>query len=180
MYNMEQLLFCNDFITTDEESNLLSWILKQPSNNLLQRRTWHYGYEYNYNNTNIKYLGEIPNELQFLCKRLKDKSYFSKIPDQIIINEYKPGQGIAPHIDSFKFGDTIATLSLNSSIIMVFENNEKKFDTLLIPRSLYILKNDIRYKYKHSIPARLSDIINNKRVYRKTRYSITFRTIKGK
>ena len=36
---------------------------------------------------------------------------FDRVPDQAIVNEYRPGQGIALHADRQCFGDTVATLS---------------------------------------------------------------------
>lgn len=54
-----------------------------------------------------------PDWLLNYYHRLYDDGYFPKIPDQVIINEYQPGQSIAPHIDSVPcFGETIASLSL--------------------------------------------------------------------
>lgn len=41
--------------------------------------------------------------------------------DQLIVNEYEPGQGINPHIDNIKlFKSDIASLSLGSDCIMIF------------------------------------------------------------
>lgn len=49
--------------------------------------------------------------------------------DQLIINEYQPGQGINPHIDNVKlFAEPIVSLSLGSECIMEFDreiSNEK-------------------------------------------------------
>ena len=56
------------------------------------------------------------------------------------------------------------------------EINEKK--SILIPRrSIYILKDDARYKWKHGIPGRKYDMIDNMKIARNTRVSITFRNV---
>lgn len=38
--------------------------------------------------------------------------------------EYKPGQGISPHIDHIKFGPVIVSLSLGSDIVMRFQTKD--------------------------------------------------------
>ena len=40
--------------------------------------------------------------------------------EQAIVNEYEPGQGIAPHIDRDCFGPVVATVSLGSAVNMDF------------------------------------------------------------
>ena len=41
--------------------------------------------------------------------------------DQLIVNEYQPGQGISPHIDNQTlFGDVVVSVSLSSNTIMTF------------------------------------------------------------
>ncbi|WP_231289239.1 hypothetical protein [Rickettsia bellii] len=46
--------------------------------------------------------------MQTLCDSLHKQNIFHEIPDQVIINEYMPGQGIAPHTDCIPcFSDTI-------------------------------------------------------------------------
>ena len=85
-----------------------------------------------------------------------------------------PGQGIAPHIDCIPcFSDTICSLSLGSSCVMELTNNEVKRSIMLKPRSLLILKNDARYKWKHGIAPRKSD----NKIARNRRISLTFRKV---
>ena len=40
--------------------------------------------------------------------------------DQMIVNGYKPGEGISSHVDLLKFDDGIAIISLGSPAIMTF------------------------------------------------------------
>lgn len=54
---------------------------------------------------------------------------------------------------------------------MKFTNNDNIYEQILDRRSLVVLQSDVRYKWKHSIPARKSD--NN--IDRMTRISLTFR-----
>ncbi|MGL5784827.1 MAG: alpha-ketoglutarate-dependent dioxygenase AlkB [Alphaproteobacteria bacterium] len=104
------------FITPDQENELIeeidsqTWILE------LKRRVQHYGYVYDYKSRRLdssQYLGSMPNWLNLWCKKLWEKGLFHTPPDQVIVNEYLPGQGISPHIDCIPcFGNTIASLSL--------------------------------------------------------------------
>ena len=109
-------------------------------------------------------IGEVPEWLQ-VCNIANF--------DQVIVNEYNCGQGISPHIDCIPcFENTICSLSLLSSCEMIFEHentNERK-SIILEPRSLLILKDEARYKWKHSIPARKSNI-------KERRVSVTFRSV---
>jgi len=111
---------------------------------------------------------------------LYDDGLFESTPNQIIINEYIPGQGIAPHIDHVgSFGETVASLSLLSPVLMDFQSNEtKELNSIFLqPCSLVVLSGDSRFKWTHGIKAVPVDNINGNEVIRKKRVSITFRTI---
>jgi alkylated DNA repair dioxygenase AlkB len=140
----------------------------------------HYGYKYDYKSRKIgaeSYLGPIPYWLGFLCDKLVYDGIFAIGPNQVIINEYLPGQAIAPHIDCVPcFADVICSLSLGSACVMDFSNKHKN-SKLLEARSLIVLSKDARYLWKHSIAARKSDGYNNLRFCRERRVSLTFRTV---
>ena len=98
---------------------------------------------------------------------------------QAIINEYLPGQGIAPHIDRDCFGPIVATVSLGSAINMDFrcDSTGDEYVQRLVPRSLVLLHGDARFKWRHGIAKRHSDTWNGQKTKRQRRVSITFRTI---
>jgi alkylated DNA repair dioxygenase AlkB len=101
-------------------------------------------------------------------------------PDQVIINEYQPGQGITPHIDCIPcFGETIVSISLNSPCVMEFthSNANERIVKLLEPRSLIVLEGDARYKWQHAIPKRKTDNWSGQKFTRGRRISLTFRTM---
>ncbi len=102
-------------------------------------------------------------------------------PDQLIINEYEPGQGISAHIDKIEdFGPVVWSVSLGGNCTIVFEKDGKKESFYLKRRSLFIMSGDSRYKWTHEIPKRKSDTYNNKKIERTTRTSMTFRTLNKK
>lgn len=177
------LIYIENFISLDEQNFLIESIDKYPWDSSLKRRTQHYGYKYDYTKKNIdksSYVGAVPDIFKIYCESLTKNEWFANAPDQIIINEYLPGQGISKHVDCIPcFDKTIASLSLNTSCIMQFEQwgqNEKKF-LLLKPLSLLILTGDARYRWMHSIPACTEDVWNEEVLPRGRRISLTFRKI---
>lgn len=132
------------------------------------RKVIHFGSQYKYFASEPKRkINDIPEWI------LPFKGIFF---NQIIVNAYLPGEGIAANIDDTKqFGGTIATLSLGSPIVMDMTLDTQKKSILLPRRSLLILKDDARYKWKHSIAKRLKDKIPNSKfsITRSKRISIT-------
>ena len=116
-----------------------------------------------------------------LCKKFLHDGIIDFIPDQIIVNEYQPGQGIANHTDCEPcFTDTILSLSLGSPCVMDIVNKyntENAIKILLEPGSLLLLSKDARYVYKHGIAARKSDIYKGIKFLRTRRVSLTFRKV---
>lgn len=172
-----------NFINDAEETQLLNEIDRQPWLGDLKRRVQHYGYRYDYKARRVTqetYIGPLPDWLQVLAARLFDNGTFSAMPDQVIVNEYLPGQGIAAHIDCEPcFGETIASLSLGSpcEINFVNVNSKEAISRCLEPRSLLVLQDEARFGWTHGIPARKSDVIEGERVMRSRRVSLTLRTV---
>ena len=169
-----------NYITQEEETKLLGLIDEESWCYDLKRRVQHYGYKYDYKNRNIgpeSYLGELPEWLSALCVKLLHDGIFEMLPNQVIVNEYLPGQGIAAHIDCIPcFGKVICSLSLGSACIMDFTNIHK-ISKLLEPRSIVVMKSDARYLWKHSIAQRKSDNFNGIKNLRQRRVSLTFREV---
>lgn len=173
--NIPGLQYLPDFITTKEERALIKAIDQQPWLHDLKRRVQHYGYKYDYKARAVtadSYLGSLPDWLMPITQKLPFK------PDQAIVNEYLPGQGISAHVDCVPcFSDTIASLSLGSGVIMQFTNGQEKHDPYLESRSLIILSGPARYEWTHAIPARKSDVVDGFKIERGRRVSMTFRTV---
>ena len=173
-----------DFISRDQELELIQLIDNSKWLNDLTRRVQHYGYKYDYRSKKIDssfFLGKFPDWLKDLSQKISKKDLIDFIPDQAIINEYESGQGISPHIDCEPcFGDTIISLSLGSTCIMNYEkepNTINKIGIFVEPRTLLIMKKESRFDWYHGIPPRKSDNFNNANNKRERRISITFRKV---
>ena len=114
---------------------------------LLNRRVQHYGYEFKYGTNNVdtnSKIGELPSFCDVVKPRMasvleefqfeQDKSvhtgkgdYYDKMGmfDQLTLNDYVPGQGIPPHVDTHSpFEEIFASLSLLSGVTMHFKTPE--------------------------------------------------------
>ncbi len=180
------LQFLRDFISGEQERWLFSQIdVRHDADWLadLQRRVQHYGYRYDYKSRRIApdmQVGPLPPWLVSLGGLLVRRGIFTETPDQVIVNEYLPGQGISRHIDCVPcFEGVIASLSLGSSCVMEYDNplQTEKIPLLLKPRSLVVMKGDARYVWRHSIPARQSDTFAEITTRRERRISLTFRRV---
>jgi len=177
------LLYFRNYIEQSQADVLISKIDNALWLTDFKRRVQHYGYRYDYKARstagNAK-LGVLPEWLSEICTSLYKDKFFAHTPDQIIINEYQPGQGIASHIDCIPcFEATIASLSLNSTCVMDFIHRmtHEKVSLLLEPRSLLVLSGDARYEWQHGIAHRKIDRHNGEFLKRERRLSLTFRNI---
>lgn len=168
------ILYYPEFINEKEEEFLITFFNQKEWDTTLSRRTQHYGWKYPYKTKDkLEKTEEIPKEIDFILQRVND--HYKLKFDQLIVNEYLPGQGISPHIDHPDlFGDTILSLSLGSNCVMNFDSEDHHFYQNLERRSLLGIQGKHRYKYLHSIPARKKD----NGIERQTRISLTFRIIK--
>ncbi len=175
--------YLSDYISGTAAIELLECIDALSWRDDLKRRVQHYGYRYDYKARRVtadSYLGPLPNWLGALATRLAKEGVFEDVPDQVIVNEYLPGQGIAAHVDCEPcFGDIIASLSLGSGCTMEFTplRMQEALNQRLEPGSLLVLKGESRFEWKHGIPARKSDEVGEAWVQRARRVSLTFRNV---
>lgn len=112
---------------------------------------------------------------------------------QIILNLYRPGEGITPHIDlPGRYADGIMGVCLGSGCAMDFERREAnpeqedrqdKYSVYMPARTIYCMTGDARWKWAHGIPSRDQDVIADpqgqvRTVLRDVRISITLRWMK--
>lgn len=101
--------------------------------------------------------------------------------DQVTVNEYSPGVGLAPHIDTHAaFTGAIISLSLAGPCVMEFRKGGDHRPLFLPPRALLVLNGESRYAWQHYIPHRKGDNVNGQVVERcARRVSLTLRKIRG-
>ena len=174
------LILYRNFLSNSMENELLNEIDSQKWVVDYDRRLQYYGYR---NELEKPYdLVEFPVPMPPLIKQLSQEIVNRHIlitqPDQVIINEYLPGQGIRPHKDRNYFENQICGINLGSGCIMRFIKGADVVDIEVPRRSLYVMQDEVRYEWKHAIPPRKKDIIDGNIQHRERRWSITYRKVK--
>lgn len=177
-----------DFISADEEHQLLAAVLALPFSNVemrgavARRRTAQFGWTYGYEARTTAPGDPIPAFL--LEVRRRAAGWMGVAPEALaeaLITEYTPGAPIGWHRDAPMF-DHIAGISLGAGCRMKFRPyvsprdlddvqgpRRTTHDVELAPRSAYLIRGVARRDFEHSIPP-----------VERTRYSVTFRTLKEK
>lgn len=169
------LQYIPDFISPEFEQAIVKDIDSCEWSTELKRRVQHYGYKYDYTRKSIDPSMKV-QDLRPWMNSLFPAEIFPEPPDQVILNEYEPGQGIFKHVDCPPcFKNTIASLSLLSACVMQFTSlrTGELVELVLEPRSLLVLAGESRYDWQHGIPARKSD----RSIPRSRRISATFRNV---
>jgi alkylated DNA repair dioxygenase AlkB len=177
------LRYVPGYLNQKQQEWLLEKIDGQPWLADLKRRVQHYGYRYDYKSRAVDasaFLGPLPDWAGLVVQKLRKDGMIEQAPDQLIVNEYEPGQGIAPHIDCVPcFGETVLSLSLGSACVMIFKHSKSEEHTslLLEAGSLLVMQGEARYEWKHGIAYRKSDIYEGQSLERGRRVSLTFRNV---
>ena len=127
------------------------------------------------------HIGKLPKWLEEWAEKLCEDGHMPEVADQVIVNEYIPGQGISRHIDCEPcFQDTIVSLSFGIGVVLWISQTkirQKKTSVWLSPRSIVVLNDKARYEWLHGIAARKSDTRDGHKVARERRVSLTFRKV---
>ena len=111
-----------DIVTEAEERRILLRISQAPWMSDLSRRVQHYGFRYDYRAPGAGRhdpAPPFPRWAEVIGTRLAP--YFDgAMPEQCIVNEYRPGQGIGMHADHASFGPVVVSLSLGDAWTMNF------------------------------------------------------------
>ena len=169
-----------DYITTDEERELLAHVETGPWDTDWRRRVQQFGLGYAGESGKASWVRDLPDWLLPLAGRVARDAGFERFPENCVINEYMPPLGIGPHRDYPAFGPTIACLSLGSDVVLDLTKADRseRVSVHVPTRSLWVLSGEARTKWLHGIAARLTDPIEGERRKRGRRVSITFRTAK--
>ena len=174
----EGLAYVEDFVTAEEEAQLLAFLEATEFRTLTmrgqtaKRTVRHFGLDYVYETGNVAPTDPLPHELAFLRDRCA--ALIEREPQdlaQILVSRYPAGAGIGWHRDAPMFGSRIAGVSLGAPCRMRFQRTVGGVREMaaidLAPRSAYVLGGKARWSWQHSIPA-TKDL----------RHSVTFRTLK--
>jgi alkylated DNA repair dioxygenase AlkB len=171
-----------DFIDEAREQELLNEIDNQTWIVDYLRRLQYYGYRNELEKPYdlIPFPIAMPPEIYHLSQEIVEQKILMLQPDQVIINEYVPGEGIKPHKDRAYYENQICGVNLGSGCIMRFIKgmNDEVIDIEIPRRSLYVMQDDARKKWKHAIPPRKKDNIEGMVKHRERRVSITYRKVK--
>lgn len=137
-----------------------------------RRQTVHYGFLYGYESWKLKPGPPIPAELHALRETCASLAGLRpELLDEVLVTRYPPGAGIGWHRDAPMFRGQVIGVSLLSESRMRFQRSVKGeryvWDRVLAPGSAYVMQDEARWAWQHSIPA-----------VKSLRYSITFRTVK--
>ncbi len=183
VHDIRGLRYTPDFLTSDEATRVVEFIDRGNWQDDLSRRVQHFGYRYDYKSRGIDEgmrADPLPEWAVRIGNRLVKQGFFTSVPDQVIVNEYQPGQGIAQHVDCVPcFKDVLVSLSLMSPCLMTFDRRSVPgtVELDLAPGSLVVLTGDARYLWRHGIMPRRSDPIDGGRRPRRRRVSLTFRSV---
>lgn len=167
------LRYLPDYLTWSDETALVAAIDRCPWDTEWKRRRQPYGAGYG----RASAAPPIPDWGRRLADRLYADGITPRPFDQLLVNEYLPGQGIAPHRDYASFGRTVVSLSLLSACVMDFRDpaTGRRERLLLEPRSLLVLGDEARHDWQHGIAARKTDVWHGVGIERRRRLSVTLR-----
>lgn len=185
------LRYIADWVGPDDGRDMLAAIDAETWSTQLRRRVQHYGHRYDYGRRGVDPASDsaappIPDWARDMAVRLAREELMDRQAEQVIVNEYQPGQGISAHVDCVPcFGPVVAALSLGSGCVMDFTDPESgaKVPVTLAPGSLVVMSGPARYAWRHAIAARKSDPATGAeagasgRIPRGRRVSVTFRTL---
>ena len=134
------------------------------------RRVIAFGWRYDFNDSSLKRVADIPAFLLPLRERAAQAAGVAPAAiEQAMVTEYSPGAAIGWHRDRSIFGEVIGVSFASQCTFRFRRKTGEKWDRasiILEPRSAYLLRSHVRTDWEHSIPAVAT-----------LRYSITFRTM---
>jgi alkylated DNA repair dioxygenase AlkB len=173
------LRYVPEYLDREAHDRLLTTVDLQPWQMSSGFEVQIFGYGYSRRKDEAYRIGELPGWASDLGTRLWRDGLLPRVPDQMVANSYAPGSGIFGHVDHAVLGDIVASVSLGTTCVMQFSNDEadRKEELFLEPRSVLILSGEARWAWKHEIPARAVDTWQNEERPRVRRVSLTFRVM---
>lgn len=172
------MLYEENFLSPHDEEQLLAEFARLPLEEAqykeytARRRTLAFGSKYDFGTNELSPAAPIPQFLLPLRDRIAARTGIAAARfTDALVTEYRPGTPLGWHRDVPEF-ETVVGVSLASACRMRFRryphvkrSKEKPIDVVLEPRSVYVLRDEARWGWQHSVAPTPS-----------LRYSITFRT----
>jgi len=171
------LAYVEGFVTPAYEMELVASIDRGHWDTTWERRRQLYGQSYG----RREQVQPLPAWGRELAEKIARAAGLAQPFEQMLVNEYLPGQGIAFHRDYEPFDHTVASLSLLAPCVMEFRSVQdiRHESALLERRSLLILSDESRYEWEHGIARRKKDRWDGVIIPRSRRVSVTFRRLKS-
>jgi alkylated DNA repair dioxygenase AlkB len=175
----EGLTYQSDWLPPEAERELVERFAELPftpfefQGYLGKRRVVSFGWQYDFNNMEIRRAEDMPGFLLPLRDRAAAFAGLASSDLQhVLLTEYAPGAGIGWHKDRSVFADVVGISLMAPCVFRLRRKTEKGWQRASFraePRSIYVLQGPARTEWEHSIPA--VDTL---------RYSITFRNLRAK
>lgn len=174
------LQYVPGYVTCADHDELMATVSALDWQEAGGRRIQFYGHWYQLGRAGVYRVGDLPEWALGLARRLRDDGLMPYLADQLIVSEYRAGEGIRPHIDAPVFADVIVGVALGSACVMEFLRPGHDTEALLLePRSAVVFSGDARHEWQHAIPARTADDWHGQRLRRSRRISLTFRKMRA-
>jgi alkylated DNA repair dioxygenase AlkB len=175
----EGLRYAREFVSEEVERELIARVAELPLKPFQfgafegHRRVKSFGFRYDYTLQKLTESDPIPDWLKDVARSVERFGNLGEASiRQVLCTEYDAGVGIGWHRDKGHFKEVFG-LSLHSACKLRFRRRDgdrwERFSLRCEPRSLYLMQDEARHDWEHSIPA-----------VEQLRYSITFRTMADK
>ncbi len=171
----EGFLFVPDFLSAEEQSNLLRELVALDFEHdtfrgqRLKRGYAQFGYAYGSTGRTLKPVAAMPSFLVAVADRALPHCLEGTAFNQCIVTLYPAGAGIGWHTDAPRFGETIGGVSLGGEGRLQFRANgsdKVSFEVVASSGSRYLMRGPARWDYQHQVLP-----------VRQERYSLTFREV---
>jgi alkylated DNA repair dioxygenase AlkB len=170
------LRYLPDYLEATEHDTVLAAVAEVSWQDVGGRRIQYYGHWYSLDRGGVYRVGDLPVWANDLALKIHRDGLMPYVADQVIATEYRPGEGIRPHVDAPLFEDVIVGVALGSTCVMEFMHGGAQVrEMLLEPRSAIVLSGEVRREWQHAIPARAEDEWRGRSLPRGRRVSLTFR-----
>eukprot|EP01118_Nematostelium_gracile_P001942 TRINITY_DN12008_c0_g1_i1.p1 TRINITY_DN12008_c0_g1~~TRINITY_DN12008_c0_g1_i1.p1 ORF type:complete len:228 (+),score=42.04 TRINITY_DN12008_c0_g1_i1:72-755(+) len=177
------VLLRSQYLTQPEQEEMKNEILtatkdaKTTSHPEFKRRIYNF-----YTSSGIRQ--RIPKTFECM-ERVHREGIIPDLPDSVQINIYENGGGCPMHTDAKSIGDSIAMFSLMSPAVMglgkIVQSQERlppaaipSVRMLLVPGSLLVMRDEVRYNWEHGIVPEETTEFNGERLTNQERISVVF------